>query len=236
MPRSAQRYPPPKLFKLVSSSFNKEPDFWRIEERPGVDGDAPSTRLFHTRQSRVGQPDEAFGTRLMSKGEHRFVITLDELTSPSGSGLLLGVADGADNGYSRFKYGIRVSDGRCVQYPTPEDARNVKKTAAEGFLGSARAVRAVDRRVEVVVDMDRRAVAFSVDGMTVVDSGILPGDLPDSLVPWCQIYYKGDAVILSHHRTRATAGKPPATPPPVRVPPPSKVYDMSAVDSGPWTP
>lgn len=194
----------------------------------------PHTRLIHTRQSRVGQADEAFGTRVMSKGEHRFVFTIDVAQSPSGSGLLLGFADGDDNGYSRFKYGIRVSDGRCVQYPTPTDPKIMQ--LSEGFMSAATAQRAVGRRVEVVVDMDRRLCGFSVDGATLVDSGIMPSDLPVTLVPWCQIYYKADALTLSHHRMRITGATPPSPPKPVKVPPISRVYDNTGFDSGPWTP
>ena len=118
---------------------------------------------------------------------------------------------------------------------TPEPAAATSKMLSEGFLGSAHAERAVGRRVEVLVDMDRKMLSFSVDGAAHVDSGVLPADLPDALVPWAQVFFKGDAVTLSHHRSRATAGSVPS-PTPVKVKPPSKVYDMTPFEAGPWTP
>ncbi len=79
--------------------------------------------------------------------------------------------------------------------------------------------------------MERQRVSFSVDGASAVDARIPPADMPSALVPWAQIFYKGDAVTLSHHRFRQT--------PSVRTPPPHKVaaspqYDTRQFDSGPW--
>lgn len=231
---------PPRPFKAKQSSFEAA-EFFRVESIPPArEGDAPGARLTHKRQSRVGQSDEAFGDRVMSKGEHRFIFTILSAHSPSGNGLCLGVAAAEHVGHAstRHKYGIRVSDGRCVSYPSPDSpsgGRSPNVRLSEGFMSHRESVRAVGRRVEVIVDMDRRRLFFSVDGAAHVDSGVLPETLPDALVPWVQLFFKSDAISLSQHRSRPTNGAPPSPQPPVLVPPSARFYDYTRFEAGPWT-
>ena len=239
-PRAAHgARPSPRALKYKPSNFVPD-EFFKVEELPPHrDIEEPMSRIVHKRQSRVGQADEAYGDRVMSKGEHRFVFTIHNTHHDAGTGILLGVA-AADrgDGYARRKWGVRVSDGRLVSFPTPDasspDGRD-SKYLAEAFI-EGQQMRAVGRRVEVVLDLDLGRLAFSVDGALAVDSGAMPDELPEALVPWVQVFYKNDAVILSHHRSRPTFGSPPS-PPPVRVPKHiSRAYDNAPFEAGPWTP
>ena len=83
--------------------------------------------------------------------------------------------------------------------------------------------------------MDRRRLLFSIDGAAAVDSGVLPAELPESLVAWAQVFFKGDVLTLSHHRSRLTGQSPPSPPPPVPVPRPPRTYDDTTFEAGPWT-
>lgn len=246
----ARSRPSPRAFKAKPTSFDKDDSFRLEVVPPERDFGAAGARLTHKVQCRVGQANEVYGDRVMSKGEHRFVVTIEETHSPAGTGLIFGVASAnASESYGRRKYGVRVSDGRFIQLPVPQlDFRELRNASeeerrppsarllAEGHHGAARSMRAVAHRVEIICDMDRRRLAFSVDGATAVDSGIMPEDLPEALVPWVQVFFKGDVVTLEQHRSRLTGASPPHSPPPVLVPPPSKVYDQTPFEAGPWTP
>jgi hypothetical protein len=213
----------------VSSSFEKD-EYFRVEEAP------TGVRLTHTRQSRVGQADEAFGDRIMRHGEHKFVFTIDCAHSSTGTGVYLGAASASADGHARRRFGVRVSDGRFVMYPAgPASGSASAVNCSEGWMGAAQSERAVGRRVEVLCDMDRRRLSFSVDGAAHVDCGVLPDELPDALVPWVQVFFKSDVVTLSQHRSRRGSG-PPSPPAPVRVAPPAKVYEATPFEAGPWTP
>ena len=220
----------------------EESAYFKMETVPsGRDRDPPGARIVHTRQSRVGQADEAFGDRVMSRGEHRFVFTIACAHSSTGSGLVLGVAAAAGSEHVRQKIGIRPSDGRLVRVPAPEPVKGGERDSrpvllAENCMPRA-SERAVGRRVEIIVDLERKQVAFSVDGASAVDSGVLPEELPSTLVPWVQVFFKGDAVTLSHHRVRAPkpGSSPRSPPPPVKVSAlVSRAYDQSKFEAGPW--
>ena len=196
------------------------------------DGYRARSRVVHTKQSRVHQPDDVFGERVMGKGEHRFLFEVEPARS-SGSGVRVGVAsvDG------RQRWGIRLTDGKSVHnlpgMPTAEDRERERESSA--FYLSDNPVaqeRAVVQRVEVIVDMARRHVLYSIDGGSAVDSGVLPDEYPDSLTPWAQLFYKGDAVTLSAHRSR-TASRPKAPRTPTRK---AASPSEPTCDAGPWTP
>ena len=130
---------------------------------------------------------------------------------------------------------------RCPPYaaavpPVAHDAASARKPVllAENYMGVTQSERAVDCRVEVIFETDRKRLLFSVDGATAVDSGALPSELPDELVPWASLFFKGDSVTLVQHRTRATKGKPPPLPPAIVSPAPK--LDMRKFEAGPWTP
>ena len=233
MPRSPHS---PHAWRQRSSKWAvSSPELFKIESTPDPrEGHHATSRLLHMRQSRVNQPDDALGDRVMSKGEHRFVFDIDSARS-SGSLVRVGVAstDGRD------RWGIRLTDGRSISIrpgvPTAEEReRQCNVLLADKPIAAARQERAVSRRVEVIVDMARRHVFYSVDGGSAVDSGVLPEDYPELLVPWAQLFYKGDAVTLSQHRSRAvnhaarsprlqpTPSKPSSPPPP-------------AFDAGSWS-
>ena len=194
----------------------------------------PHSRIIHTRQSRVCQPDEAIGEFVMTRGEHRFVFeiklaphVIGTARASSASGILVGVA--SPDGHQRF--GIRPSDGRAISIPAVE-----REQQAVMVGGSSRTERAVSQRIEVTVNMARRLVLYSIDGAPAVDSGVLPDDYPDSLVPWCSLFYKNDSVTLSHHQTRGV--NYPTSP---RSPPSSagnRGTDsyFPAFEAGPWVP
>ena len=118
MPPAPRIRPPARPYKSKSTSFSPA-EYFKIETVQGErDNEANGARLTHTRQSRVGQADECFGDRVMSKGEHKFVFTICSSHSGSGTGFILGVAAVSDGSiYARKKYGVRVSDGRCITYP-----------------------------------------------------------------------------------------------------------------------
>ena len=223
-------------FKAKPCSFNKD-EFFRVESVPAANPSSETgAKVTHLRQSRVNQSDEIYGDKVMSKGEHRFVFSISNMASPTGGGLCLGVAEAVDNRYSRRKIGVRVSDGRCVVLPPPAEGKSTPSIQlSERFMSSALQQRAVDRRVEIIVNMDKKCVLFSVDGGTAVDSGVLPHELPESLVPWAQAFFKGGVITLTDHRTRLTADRQPHSPP-VLVKPPSRIWEFVGFEAGPWTP
>jgi hypothetical protein len=199
------------------------------DPRAGERGVKPHSRLTHKRQSRVNQADDALGNITMKKGEHRFVFDIRSVSS-SGYGIRVGVA--STDGRERF--GIRLSDGRSVRVPEAnQDLGEAPVMLAERVAGALD--RAVSRRVEVIVNMALHTVHYSVDGATAVDSGVLPDDYPDELVPWAQMFYKHDEVTISHYRTarlpqRSTprsASSRREVPPPAKKPP---------YEAGPWSP
>ena len=145
-------------------------------QRPG---DPPASRVKHKRQSKVGRPDDVFGERAMSSGEHRIVYII-ESQSASGCGLALGVAS-ADG---KLRWGVRSSDGRAITYPSRRSSESgrVVMLASSAVPGSQE--RAVSRRVEVIVDMARRRLRFSVDGCA-------------------QLTQRLTAALLRHRRRRA---------------------------------
>ena len=181
----------------------------------------------HTRTSNTREAsDDAFGDKLMTKGCHRFVLSFELNHSSSGFGIILGVAtpDG------RQKVGVRVWDGRAVMFP-----QQPKQPAGEVLASpTQRAERAVSSRIEVRVDQFRKSLAFSIDGGPAQDSGILPEEIPESLVPWACIFFKGDAVTLSHHRHQACLGSPPSPPAPVRVASSNRSRADESYEAGPW--
>jgi hypothetical protein len=220
----------PKPSRPRPSAWSAHEHF-RIEEIPAERaGDLPSSRLRHTRQVTArDEPDNALGDRLIASGEHRFFLTLNETHSATGSGVCLGVAtpDG------KIKVGVRPSDGRLVILPPPVGHPPGRPLGGIGSRDAGSHQRAVAARVEVIVDMQRRTVCFSLDGAVAVDSGVLPQELPDQLVPWASLFFKGDSVTISNHRHRS-GGRGLPQPSPVRVPR-SPPRDDSQHDAGPWT-
>ena len=107
---------------------------------------------------------------------HQFVLSLTHL-------LLIGiwhhpwgrVADG------RRKFGVRCWDGRAVLLPKPPKAP-IGQLLVDAKMPRGEPIeRAVASRVEVTVDMFRRALYFSIDGGLAVDFGILPEGCPRRL-------------------------------------------------------
>ena len=47
--------------------------------------------------------------------------------------------------------------------------------------------------MQVLIDLDRSTLAFSVNGGEPHDAGIV---LPPAVMPWCLLTYRGDAVTL----------------------------------------
>ena len=220
----------PRPFKSRPSAWDRtiSSQFFRIEEvKPARSSEQPYCRMQHTRTSNTREAsDNAFGDKLMTKGVHRFVLSFELAHSSSGFGIILGVAtpDG------RQKVGVRVWDGRAVMMPQQPKQRSGEVLASP----TQRAERAVSSRIEVLVDMFRKSLAFSIDGGAAVDSGILPEHMPESLVVWACIFFKGDAVTLSHHRHRACLGSPPSPPAPVRVPSSNRSGADESYEAGPW--
>ena len=225
----------------------------------------PKSKLVHQRQTRVrDQPDDAFGNFVMTRGEHKFVYEIecdlhkdtkgnDRLPGSgfrpksalpsraavgSGSGIRVGVA--SKDGSKRW--GIRPSDGRAVSQGDDIDHRDYGPTSnllADAVMPCQQA-RAVGTRVEVTVNMARRIVKDSVDGATAVDSGVLPDDYPDELIPWCQLFYQNDAVTLSDHRFRPVNHPPSPRSPSdaARKDTRKRVESIRATpyfEAGPWT-
>ena len=222
----------PRLFKPRPSAWKQSAQFKIEEVAPLRKGDPPYSRTWHNRTSHAREPpDDALGEKLMTRGEHRFVLNFvlnNELGSTTGHGIILGTAS-ADG---RQKVGIRCWDGRVITLPKRE-----KQPAGDVLapLIATRTERAVHSRVEVIVDLFRRSIGFSIDGGTPADSGLLPHEVPEQLVPWACTVYKGDVVILSNHRYRKVLGTPPTPPAPVRVPPSKWNWEDDEHDAGPWT-
>ncbi len=206
-------------------------EYCRVESVPPFrEGEPTGSKVVHKRQSRVGYPDDVAGDLIIKRGEHRVTMTINT-QSASGSGLVLGVAslDGCQ------RWGVKSSDGRLKRYPESSWRKTDLVDQPVVMLAPGRRganERAINRRVEVIIDMARRRLLFSVDGATAVDAGLLPDELPAKLVCWAQLFYKGDSVTITHHRSRHAGG--PQTPSPVRVPP-SRPFEP-LTDAGPWTP
>ena len=168
----------------------------------------------------------------MKKGVHQFVLSFELTYSSSAFGITLGVA--SQDG--RRKFGVRCWDGRAVLLPKPPKAP-IGQLLVDAKMPRGEPIeRAVASRVEVTVDMFRRALYFSIDGGLAVDFGILPEEMPEALVPWACVFYKGDAVAISDHRHRTVIGTPPTPPAKVRVPRTiwTKEFMEDSVDVGEW--
>jgi len=251
--RPTQNLPVPALAMPLSSPHSWKPktsnwvaeadNHFKTESIPDPrQGYKPQSKLVHSRQSRVNQPDDAFGGRIMKTGEHHFVFEVNSQRS-SGCGMRVGVAssDGRD------RWGIRLVDGCAVYVGRGMDSAEARDRQLGGMLtdkppatigGTNYRECAVTRRVEVFVDMARRIVKYSVDGGYAFDSGVLPEDYSDALVPWAQTFYKGDTVTLSQHRSRAATR--PSSPRLTEAKTPKKKprdrWDSKPFEAGPWTP
>ena len=239
MPLSSPHSWKPKTSNWVAEADNH----FKTESIPDPRlGYKPQSKLVHSRQSRVNQPDDAFGGRIMKTGEHHFVFEVNSQRS-SGCGMRVGVAS-ADG---RDRWGIRLVDGCAVYVGRGMDSAEARDRQVGGMLtdkppatigGTNYRECAVTRRVEVFVDMARRIVKYSVDGGYAFDSGVLPEDYSDALVPWAQTFYKGDTVTLSQHRSRAATR--PSSPRLTEAKTPKKKprdrWDSKPFEAGPWTP
>jgi hypothetical protein len=222
MVNTAPRHYRRRRAKFVITDTSKDARF-REERVPDPRaGFKPMSRLTHQMQSRVHQPDDCLCDVQMTKGEHRFVFDVCT-SSSSGGGIRMGVASA--DGY--YRWGVRASDGRSIRLPSA-DAGEPAVMLAEGVTNVQE--RACVRRVEVVVDMARRTVQYSVDGAGLVDSGVLPDEYPDTLVPWVQLFYKHDAVMISSYRRRSVNYKPQPRSPPK----PPRKEPASEYEAGPW--
>lgn len=105
-------------------------------------------------------PDELFGDKVMSKGVHHYVLSFELTHSSSGFGIILGVA--SQDG--RRKFGVRCWDGRAIVLPQPPKAPVGPLLVDKVMPRGAPVERAVASRVEVTVDMFRKALHFSIDG------------------------------------------------------------------------
>lgn len=228
--------PAPKQLKARPSKWHKgnSSEFYRIEETPALRSNQKSGSTGrHSRTSNSRDlPDELFGDKVMSKGVHHYVLSFELTHSSSGFGIILGVA--SQDG--RRKFGVRCWDGRAIVLPQPPKAPVGPLLVDKVMPRGAPVERAVASRVEVTVDMFRKALHFSIDGGLAVDIGVLPAEMPEAMVPWACTFYKGDSVTISDHRHRAMLGAPPTPPAKVRIPRTiwTKEFMEETYEAGPW--
>ena len=180
--------------------------------------DERGTVLTHTRVALLGGSDAALGRLLMTAdmlGVHRFTLTVASSRSTTGTKIRVGVA----NADGTRVCGIRPWDGQL--FPRPSRVGHPSAVMSDPYSdGSPRYLflnrTAVGREVEVRVDFARRRLTFRLDGEGDVDSRVPGSQLPDSLRPWVQCAYEGDAVVLSRYSFtpyRAAPTTPRATSP-----------------------
>ena len=251
----------PRPFQRRASSFapdRAKPGAFKVESQADVrDGFYPKSRAEHLRQSRVNEADDILGDKVMTKGEHRFIFEIDSSTSSSCSNIRVGVASIDGHSAQRTlpvaarlhihprcvrvllaaeRWGIRPIDGRSVSCTAGrmDTAVLLASGSCERTVPKERTVR---QRVEVTVNMNRRLVLYSVDGAIAIDSGVIPDDYPDALVPWVQLFYKGDSVTLSEHRYRQIVQPPsPRSPSSTRKKPQTPWSNDKPYEAGQWTP
>eukprot|EP00900_Chrysochromulina_parva_P005868 jgi/Chrpa1/15282/Chrysochromulina_OHIO_Genome00008322-RA len=180
--------------------------------------DERGTVLTHTRVALLGGSDAALGRLVMTAdvlGVHRFTLTVASSRSTTGTKIRVGVA----NADGTRVCGIRPWDGQL--FPRPTRVGHPSAVMSDPYSdGSPRYLflnrTAVGREVEVRVDFVRRRLTFRLDGEGDVDSRVPGSQLPDSLRPWVQCAYEGDAVVLSRYSFtpyRAAPTTPRATSP-----------------------
>ena len=140
----------------------------------------------------------ALGTPLWRSGVHTLTFRIDRARHGTGN-MLLGVADAAQL-FTR----AHASRGWALHpfYSTlfaTEDV-HVPGASTERKLSPGAELRGVapGARVSVLVDMRRRALAFSVNGGSWVDAEV---ELPAAVRPYAALYWEGDAVSLRAMRT-----------------------------------
>ena len=157
------------------------------------------------RHLRGGNRDACVGVMAFTEGVHHIVYTIDASSNGSGFGIILGVCDAdANQPFPAGKltdraggpaWGMIANSGQacktvdCYQRGLvgasllPDEAAGGLKRHAKGAV------------VEVVVDMERRTLAYSINGgELVVDTA---ASLPLCGVrPWMLLGWEGDTVTL----------------------------------------
>ena len=140
----------------------------------------------------------ALGTPLWTSGVHTLTFRIDRARHGTGN-MLLGVADAAQlftrahagRGWALHPFYSTLFATGDVHVPGASTERKLSPGA------ELRGV-ALGARVSVLVDMRRRALAFSVNGGSWVDAEV---ELPAAVRPYAALYWEGDAVSLRATRT-----------------------------------
>ena len=140
----------------------------------------------------------ALGTPCWTSGVHTLTFRIDRARHGTGN-MLLGVADAAQlftrahagRGWALHPFYSTLFATEDVHVPGASTERKLSPGAElRGVAPGA--------RVSVLVDMRRRALAFSVNGGSWVDAEV---ELPAAVRPYAALYWEGDAVSLRAMRT-----------------------------------
>ena len=140
----------------------------------------------------------ALGTPLWTSGVHTLTFRIDRARHGTGN-MVLGVADAAQlftRAHAGRGWGLHPFYGTLF---ATEDV-HVPGASTERKLSPGAELRgkALGARVSVLVDMRRRALAFSVNGGRWIDAEV---ELPAAVRPYAALYWEGDAVSLRAART-----------------------------------
>lgn len=174
---------------------------------PGYQRQDGGAQILHARD---GNPtsggDVALGVPVMESGLHalKVQVSMEDGAPDSGGDIYVGVSDAAaafndqDGGKS---WGVRVRTGDC----------HVTASAHHGGFRGRSLLPWGDKRLKmaplecvIIVDMERRTIAFGLDGARPVNAGIA---LPSTIRPWALTVgrRRGDTLSLSAMPVEALA-------------------------------
>ena len=154
-----------------------------------ADSDGMKTKLMVGTQHAGNQV--AVAEPILASGKHSWVVRVLESHNGWGDGMVMGVVDATvelNDPKGAKAWGFLPLSG-CVQCtPSPQHPGVKGKQVSEplsGFVTGA--------HVRVQVDMERRTLAFAVNGGEFVDAGVT---LTPQVRPWALMCYPGDALQL----------------------------------------
>ena len=131
----------------------------------------------------------AFGDPILASGRHSWTIKIAASFEASGDGMLIGVAEAAEDGKGKC-WGLYPLTGQ-VYTSTNGGLTLGASTKAKPVAAPLRGGAAAGALVRVTADLDRHTLAFAVNDGSDVDSGVT---LPAQIRPYALLCFEGDVL------------------------------------------